>query len=148
MAAEVDEIETPVGVCWAVLREGRLAELSFCARPLEGRRTKLPRVRRWIRDWFAGREPRPPLALEGTPFTKKIYAAVRRIPRGRVRTYGEVADAAGRPGAARAVGAAMAGCPISLFIPCHRVVAATGLGGYGGPDGLKLKKRLLDLERA
>lgn len=145
---EVDEIDTPVGPCWASVRDGRLIELSFCGRPLEGRRRKLPDVRRGIKDWFAGKSPKVPMDVEGTPFTKKIYTVVRRIPRGTVKTYGEVADAAGRPGAARAVGAAMAHCPISLFIPCHRVVAAGGLGGYGGPEGLKLKKRLLDLERA
>jgi methylated-DNA-[protein]-cysteine S-methyltransferase len=144
---DVDEIETPVGRCWAAVRDGRLVELSFCRGPLEGRRTRLPQVRRWLKDWFAGAAPRVPLEVEGTPFTRKIYDVVRRIPRGRVKTYGEVADAAGRPGAARAVGAAMATCPVSLFIPCHRVVAANGLGGFGGEEGLNLKKRLLALEK-
>ena len=144
---DVDRIETPAGPVWAAMREGRLVELSFRRGPLEGRRARLPQVRRWLKDWFAGAEPRVPMEVEGTPFTRKIYEVVRRIPRGRVKTYGEVADAAGRPGAARAVGAAMANCPIGLFIPCHRVVAANGLGGFGGDEGLKLKKRLLALEK-
>ncbi len=143
---EVDRIDTPLGPCWASMRDGRLVELSFGERPLDGRRKRLPHVRRWLDSWFAGREPRVPMEVEGTSFTKRIYEIVRRIPRGRVMTYGEVADAAGRPGAARAVGAAMANCPIPLFIPCHRVVAANGPGGYGGPEGLAMKKRLLALE--
>ena len=143
---DVDLIDTPLGPCWAALRDGRLIALSLGEGPLEGRRKRLPLVRRWLAAWFAGREPRVPMRLEGTPLTKRIYEVVRRIPRGGTMTYGEVADAAGRPGAARAVGAAMAACPIPLFIPCHRVVAAGGLGGYGGPAGLVLKKRLLSLE--
>jgi len=142
----VDRIETPAGPVWAAVRGGRLVWVHFGGRPLEGRRERLPQVRRWLKAWFEGVEERVPLEVEGTPFTRKIYEVVRRIPRGRVKTYGEVADAAGRPGAARAVGAAMAKCPISLFIPCHRVVAANGLGGFGGEEGLTLKKRLLALE--
>ena len=82
-----------------------------------------------------------------TPFERRVLTIVSRIPPGRVTTYGAVAKLAGRPGAARAVGAAMAACPIPLFIPCHRVVAANGPGGYGGPEGLAMKKRLLALER-
>ncbi|HEX7897287.1 MAG TPA: methylated-DNA--[protein]-cysteine S-methyltransferase [Planctomycetota bacterium] len=143
---EVDRIETPAGPVWAATRDGRLVWVHFGGRPLEGRRKKLPRVRRWLKAWFAGADPKPPIALEGTPFTRKIYEVVRRIPRGRVKTYGEVADAAGRPGAARAVGSAMAKNPVCLFIPCHRVVGSDGLGGYSGEGGIELKKRLLALE--
>ena len=73
---------------------------------------------------------------------------VRRIPAGKTLTYGEVAEAAGRPGAARAVGTAMAKNRICLFIPCHRVVASTGLGGWSGAGGPAQKQALLDLERA
>jgi methylated-DNA-[protein]-cysteine S-methyltransferase len=143
---EVDRIQTPAGPVWAAMRDGRLVWVHFGGRPLEGRRKKLPQVRRWLKAWFAGAEPKVPIALEGTPFTRKIYEVTRRIPRGRVKTYGEVADAAGRPGAARAVGSAMAKNPVCLFIPCHRVVGADGLGGYSGEGGIELKKRLLALE--
>jgi methylated-DNA-[protein]-cysteine S-methyltransferase len=76
-----------------------------------------------------------------------VYAVVRRIPWGGTRTYGEVARAAGAPGAARAVGRAMARNRICLFIPCHRVVGAAGPGGFGPPGGVRLKRRLLSLER-
>jgi O-6-methylguanine DNA methyltransferase len=70
-------------------------------------------------------------------FRARVLAAVRRIPPGRVATYGDVAAAAGVPRAARAVGNIMKGCR-TVGVPCHRVVAAGGrLGGYGGSEGLK-----------
>jgi O-6-methylguanine DNA methyltransferase len=70
-------------------------------------------------------------------FSARVLAVVRRIPVGRVATYGDVAALAGRPGAARAVGNIMRGCA-SPDVPCHRVIAANGrLGGYGGNEALK-----------
>jgi O-6-methylguanine DNA methyltransferase len=72
-----------------------------------------------------------------TDFTSRVLSTVRRIPPGRVATYGDVAELAGRPGAARAVGNIMRDCK-ARDVPCHRVVAAAGqLGGYGGATGLK-----------
>ena len=72
-----------------------------------------------------------------TNFTAKVLATVRRIPVGRVSTYGDVAELAGRPGAARAVGNIMRDCK-ARDVPCHRVIAAAGrLGGYGGATALK-----------
>ena len=77
-------------------------------------------------------------------FTTRVIAAVRRIPVGKVATYGDVAEAAGRPGAARAVGNIMRDCR-QRDVPCHRVIAAAGrLGGYGG--NLELKRGLLRAE--
>lgn len=82
-----------------------------------------------------------------TPFRAKVYAVVGAIPRGETLTYGEVARRAGSPGAARAVGGAMAANPWAPVVPCHRVVpAAGGPGGYGG--GAALKERLLAMEGA
>jgi O-6-methylguanine DNA methyltransferase len=70
-------------------------------------------------------------------FQRRVLAAVRRIPPGRVATYGDIAAAAGRPRAARGVGLVMRGCS-APGVPCHRVIAAGGrLGGYGGHEGLK-----------
>ena len=87
-----------------------------------------------------------PLAPAGlTPFQVRVLEQCRLIPYGEVRTYGWLAARVGKPGAARAVGQAMARNPLPLLIPCHRVVAADGLGGFGG--GLALKARLLDQER-
>jgi O-6-methylguanine DNA methyltransferase len=78
------------------------------------------------------------------PFTRRVLSAVRRIPAGRVSTYGDVAAAAGRPKAARAVGNIMRECR-ARDVPCHRVIAAAGrLGGYGGL--LELKRALLRAE--
>jgi len=85
-----------------------------------------------------------PYALFGTPFQQKALKAVARIPYGGTRTYGEVAQSVGSPGSARAVGAANAQNNLPLVVPCHRVVASAGLGGYGG--GLKLKSWLLKME--
>lgn len=83
----------------------------------------------------------------GTPFQQKIWEACQRIPYGEVVTYGELARIAGRPGAARAVGTAMSQNRIPLIIPCHRVISAGNkIGGFTSPQGISLKKRLLDLE--
>jgi O-6-methylguanine DNA methyltransferase len=77
-------------------------------------------------------------------FRQRVLFAVRRIPAGRVATYGDVAAAAGVPRAARAVGNIMKGCRIP-GVPCHRVVAAGGrLGGYGGSEGLKRALRVAE----
>jgi methylated-DNA-[protein]-cysteine S-methyltransferase len=84
-----------------------------------------------------------------TDFQRKVLDFVRRIPHGKVLSYGEVAQAAGYPGAARAVGTVMSTNRIPIIIPCHRVVAAGGkLGGYSSPRGTELKQWLLDLEQA
>ncbi|MEX0611637.1 MAG: methylated-DNA--[protein]-cysteine S-methyltransferase [Pirellulales bacterium] len=90
-----------------------------------------------------------PLALEHlTPFARRVVAACRRIYWGEVRTYGELAAECGSPGAARAVGSVMAKNRFPLIVPCHRVLAAGGeLGGYSAPDGLRMKRRLLEMER-
>ena len=79
-----------------------------------------------------------------TEFERKVYAATRRIPPGEVRTYGDIARAIGRPGASRAVGNALGKNPACIVIPCHRVVASNGLGGFTG--GLAWKRKLLRLE--
>lgn len=81
----------------------------------------------------------------GTPFQKAVWRSIQGIPRGQTRSYGQVAQAIGRPGAARAVGRALASNPLPLLVPCHRVVGADGsLCGFAW--GLELKRRLLALE--
>ena len=81
-----------------------------------------------------------------SPFQRRVYRALLEIGRGRTCTYAELAERCGSPRGARAVGAAMASNPFPPIVPCHRVVARRGLGGYGG--GLGLKRRLLELEGA
>jgi AraC family transcriptional regulator of adaptative response/methylated-DNA-[protein]-cysteine methyltransferase len=92
-------------------------------------------------------EPEVPLDPRGTAFQRRVWEALRRIPRGSTRTYGEIARAIGRPGAARAVASACAGNPIAVVVPCHRVVREDGRpGGYRW--GLERKRRLLAREAA
>ena len=88
-----------------------------------------------------------PLLLAGSPFQLRVWEGLRTIPYGETCSYGELAEEIGKPGAARAVGLANGRNPISIIVPCHRVIGADGsLTGYGG--GLWRKKTLLDLERA
>lgn len=105
---------------------------------------------RWLDRYFSGREPEgtPPLSPAGTPFQLEVWALLRQIPYGATTTYSALARELGRSASsARAVGAAIGRNPISLLIPCHRVLGAGGaLTGYAG--GLDRKRRLLALERA
>jgi len=84
---------------------------------------------------------------ELTAFGQELALALRAVPRGEIVTYGELAALAGRPGAARAAGTFCAQNRLGIFVPCHRVVAAGGLGGYGSL-GSSYKRRLLALEHA
>jgi methylated-DNA-[protein]-cysteine S-methyltransferase len=82
-------------------------------------------------------------------FEQRVYAIVHAIPRGEIRTYGEVAAAIGAPGAARAVGTALGRNPIPIIVPCHRVLAAAGRsGGFSAPGGTATKFRMLAIEGA
>ncbi|TYB49231.1 methylated-DNA--[protein]-cysteine S-methyltransferase [Actinomadura chibensis] len=87
-----------------------------------------------------------PLNLQGTPFQQRVWTALQQIPYGETTTYGQLAAELGKPSASRAVGLANGRNPISVIVPCHRVVGANGdLTGYGG--GLDRKRYLLDFER-
>ena len=88
-----------------------------------------------------------PLDLrEATAFQRRVWSVVRDIPYGEPRSYGQIAHQAGSPGAARAIGQAMATNPVPIVVPCHRVIGSDGdLRGFGG--GLDLKRRLLEMER-
>jgi AraC family transcriptional regulator of adaptative response/methylated-DNA-[protein]-cysteine methyltransferase len=87
-----------------------------------------------------------PLDIRATAFQRRVWEALRQIPRGEVRTYGEIATAIGQPAAVRAVGRACGANPVALAIPCHRVVGADGgLGGYRW--GVERKRRILEAER-
>ena len=140
-----------VGELW--LQDGRVVwhELPKASDQVATR----PGRSRWIVErllaYFAGREVAfddVPVDLEyETPFLERCALALRAIPRGEVVTYGELAALAGAPGAARAAGSFCARNRLGLFVPCHRVVAAGGLGSYGS-HGLAYKRRLLELEGA
>lgn len=100
----------------------------------------------WVEVVIAG-GPLPPVDLRGlSTFDARVYETVRAVPAGETITYGEVAALVGSPGAGRAVGGAMARCPLFPAVPCHRVVrAADGWSGWGGD--VSLKRRLLRAER-
>lgn len=108
----------------------------------------LVQTERQLTDYFSGKrkEFTVPLDLRGTPFQRNVWEALLAIPFGETRGYGELARKLGNPQAARAVGAAVGRNPISIIVPCHRVVGATGkLTGFAG--GLDVKMRLLGLEQ-
>lgn len=101
-----------------------------------------------LTEYFSGKRKEFDLPLEpqGTEFRKKVWAALTEIPYGETRSYKDIAERIGNPKACRAVGGANNKNPISIIIPCHRVVGADGsLVGYGG--GLDKKTMLLELER-
>ena len=111
--------------------------------------TVFDKVVEQLEAYFAGEltEFDVPLQLEGTPFQRRVWEALREIPYGETRSYGEIATGLGYPMvASRAVGSANGQNPVAVIVPCHRVIGASGkLVGYGG--GLDRKQLLLDLER-
>lgn len=104
-------------------------------------------VRAQVDEYFAGRRTGfdLPLRMEGTDFQRLVWHALQEIPYGETVSYGELARRIGRPSASRAVGAANGRNPISVVVPCHRVIGSDGtLTGYGG--GIERKRYLLELE--
>ncbi|MEX0832018.1 MAG: methylated-DNA--[protein]-cysteine S-methyltransferase [Nitriliruptoraceae bacterium] len=105
-------------------------------------------TRLWLDTYFAGGRPQaePSIELRGTPFQVAVWEQLRHIPHGTTCTYQDVATAIGRPSAVRAVAGAIGRNPISIIVPCHRVIGSDGsLTGYGG--GLDRKRRLLEVEQ-
>lgn len=164
MKAYVDEIESPAGLlAFAVNEEGALIRLHFLESDegsvmeedledegytVEADEAMTASVREELSEYANGRRRTfdLPLAFGGSEWQKAVWRELTRIPFGETRSYGEIADSLGRPGAARAVGRANASNALPLVVPCHRVIAADGtLGGFNG--GLHLKERLLEHER-
>jgi O-6-methylguanine DNA methyltransferase len=139
-------LATPLGNVELVTKGQRLRELSF-TRAAPTRATS-DAISAEIQEYFRGRRKDLrdiPLDLEqSTPFERRVYEATRQIPFGKVATYGQIAKAIGNPKAQRAVGQALGKNPIGIVIPCHRVVASDGLGGFTG--GVEHKRKLLRFE--
>ena len=121
--------------------------------PVPGEIAELPvfeLTEKWLDVYFSGREPdfTPPLRMEGTPFRLRVWELLREIPYGSLTSYGAIAEklrAAGIKASPRAVGGAVGANPVSIIVPCHRVIGSDGsLTGYAG--GLETKKALLRLE--
>ena len=151
--------DTPLGPMVAIAADGALAAVDFTdaryARAIgqdwreDSRSPILTACARELGDYFAGRRRAFDLALApgGTPFQRRVWNEISRIPYGETVSYGELAARAGAPGAARAAGAATGRNPLAIVVPCHRVIGTRGaLTGYAG--GIDRKTRLLALEGA
>ena len=115
----------------------------------DGRARVASQAKRELREYFAGTRTRfdVPLDPQGTPFQRAVWRQIARVGFGKTITYGELARRAGCPGSGRAAGAATGRNPLSIIVPCHRIVGSNGsLTGYAG--GLSRKKALLALEAA
>jgi len=146
--------DSPLGPLTLVERDGAVAGLYMTEHrhmpAVEGSRddTVLPGLQEQLTAYFARdlKEFDVPLSVAGTPFQLRVWAALTEIHYGDTWSYAELAEHLGSPKAVRAVGLANGKNPVSIVVPCHRVVGKDGsLTGYGG--GLERKQRLLDLER-
>lgn len=146
-------IDSPVGKLRLVAEDGFLTELRFGGEPVPVEADPendhlLDEAERQLGEYFRGERKQfdLPLRMKGTPFQMEDWEALKGVPYGETATYGEIARRIGRPKATRAVGMANHNNPISIIVPCHRVIGKNGkLTGYGG--GLTAKQLLLELEQ-
>ena len=145
-------IASRLGSIAVVEREGAIVHLDFAEHLPEGCADSdsplLDDARLQLEQYFSRERTifELPIRLGGTPFQQRVWQALLTIPYGQTRTYGEIAALAGNPKASRAVGSANHNNPVSLVVPCHRVIGAGGkMVGYGG--GVWRKEALLKLER-
>ena len=140
-------VASPKGLKGIYLRKQQVRSVKSIdrSRP-EGKILENTRVQ--LTEYFGGRRKifNIPFDLEGTPFQRKVWQELSRIPFGRTLSYRDVAEKIRNPKAVRAVGSANGKNPVCIIIPCHRVIAADGsIGGYAG--GIAMKRQLLDLEQ-
>jgi methylated-DNA-[protein]-cysteine S-methyltransferase len=140
-------LHSPIGDLTVSEESGEIVALDWGWGRDQTETPMLIRARSALRDYFDGAPLAADLPLKphGSAYRQRVWQALREIPAGQTRSYTEIARIAG--GSARSVGGANAANPIAIFIPCHRVVATTGLGGYSGGDGLQTKQKLLALEQ-
>jgi methylated-DNA-[protein]-cysteine S-methyltransferase len=139
---------TPVGDVTFSEDEGAIVALDWGRGRDQDRTPLLVEAIAQLQDYFDGKRMTfdLPLSPFGSAFQRRVWDALRAIPPGETRSYGDLAQSLGS--SARAIGQANGANPIPIVIPCHRVVAAAGrLGGYSGGDGASTKRVLLDLER-
>ena len=141
-------LHTPVGDITVFEQDGAIVSLDWGWVPEQASSALLDRARDQLQAYFDGQLTAFDLPLEpaGTAYRRAVWRALCDIPYGATRSYRDVAAIAG--GSARSVGQANGHNPIPLIIPCHRVVAATHIGGYSGGDGLPTKRWLLALENS
>jgi methylated-DNA-[protein]-cysteine S-methyltransferase len=150
-------IDSPLGALLALATKQGLAGLWFDAQkhhpgeldaPVDPNNPHIVAIRRWLDAYWAGHDPSSgevALDLHGTLFQRAVWRALLGIPLGRTRTYGEIAAEVGHGAVPRATGTAVGRNPVSILVPCHRVIGADGsLTGYAG--GLARKEHLLQHE--
>jgi methylated-DNA-[protein]-cysteine S-methyltransferase len=139
---------SPVGMLTLTEEDGAIVSISWGGAAGHNGSPLLAEAARQIEAYFAGKlmEFDVKLRPAGSAFEHRVWAAMRRIPYGKTQCYGDLAAAIGS--AARAVGGACGRNPIPIVIPCHRLLAKAGLGGYSGQGGLATKQTLLSLEGA
>lgn len=141
-------MHSPVGDLTLFAEDEHIVALEWGWGSIQEPSPLLIRAKTALDAYFDGAAQLPgdlPLAPQGTPYRQRVWAALRQIPPGETRSYTQIAGVAG--GSPRSVGGANAANPIPILIPCHRVLATTGLGGYSGGDGLATKQQLLALEQ-
>ncbi|MBO4881870.1 MAG: methylated-DNA--[protein]-cysteine S-methyltransferase [Firmicutes bacterium] len=150
-------MDSPIGKLQLAEEDGKLTHLLFVSHntledlgleAVEKETPLLKKTKKQLKEYFAGKRKEfdLPLAPSGTPFQMKCWEGLRTIPYGETRTYRDIAAYAGNPKAVRAAGGANHNNPISVIVPCHRVVGSSGsLTGFGG--GLEAKAYLLNLEQ-
>jgi methylated-DNA-[protein]-cysteine S-methyltransferase len=150
-------IHTPIGPLTALATAKGIAGLWFDDQthhpgaldaPIDANHVHIVAMRRWLDAYWEGRDPSPhevPLDLHGSTFQRAVWQALLAIPLGRTCSYGEIAAQVGGGAVPRATGAAVGRNPVSILVPCHRVIGADGsLTGYAG--GLPRKEKLLQHE--
>lgn len=137
--------EPEAAVRGRLVREWKNCEIRAAGSPL------LARALEQLQQFFDGRRRRFDLPLDPrvTPFARRVLDALAAVPFGATLTYGQLAARVGSPGAARAVGTALSKNPIPIILPCHRIVASTGIGGFAGKaKAVDVKRKLLNHESA
>jgi methylated-DNA-[protein]-cysteine S-methyltransferase len=150
-------LDSPIGPLTALATSKGLAGLWFDAQkhhpgdldaPIDATNVYIVAMQRWLDAYWAGRDPAPhdvTLDMHGTLFQRAVWQALLGIPLGRTKTYGEIAAQVGNGAVPRATGTAVGRNPVSILVPCHRVIGANGsLTGYAG--GLQRKEKLLQHE--
>jgi methylated-DNA-[protein]-cysteine S-methyltransferase len=143
--------ESPIGNIYLEARNNKVVFLTMGGPKVAdaGQASVLDLAKQQLTDYFEGKSKTLDFAVEvsGTEFQRAVWQQISEIPFGQTKTYGEIAEAIGRPKAVRAVGGAVGSNPVPLVIGCHRVLGAAGkITGYSGGDGLPTKRWLLTLE--
>ncbi len=141
-----DYLDCIVGRVVIVANDEVLLSITLSDKPLKQNPNSLTdEAKRWLDAYFKKKNyPLPPLKRARSPFSAKVREEVMKIAFGECRTYSDIAKAIGEPKAYRGVAQVMKYNPFMIIVPCHRVIAKSGLGGYNG--GIEIKKRLLEFE--